>query len=510
MVKSCANRKASRSSCRVLAASICSAAFALVLLANTSCTSLGAATIGGTLQRQSHEIAFEIEQSGMLVEDPELVAYVRKVGDRLVEQVDASPVSEFSFAVLDDDAPNAFAIPSGHIYITRGLLILMGSEDELAGVLGHEIGHVIKQHSLKQATGQIAYAPIRVVTRISGALVGFVLPRVGSAVATTGELPAALTGASYGRRQENEADDVGQRLAARAGWDPESLALVMDALGREQELVGQDPSETSWFATHPAAPDRAEKIRTRAIGLSIGVSRPIAGSRSAFLTKLEGTVVGPSARQGVFNGSEFLHPKMGFVLDFPDGEGWARINTEQAVAVVQEDPPGAVVLQIVAEGDDALAVANDFEPRKGRFDVSPRAETVNDLQTAYATGRDGGGWGGRPAVRASARWIAHDGFVYRIWSESTEEGYAYYADDFDATERSFRVLTPADRERVLEKRLAIATAIEGETMAALLDRIGSDWEPAEAAVANAVALDATFARGDQVKVTRRVQYSSRD
>jgi predicted Zn-dependent protease len=328
-------------------------------------------------------------------------------------------------------------------------------------------------------------------------------------VTATGELPAALTGASYGRSQENEADQVGQELAARAGWNPASLALVMDALAREQEMVGQDPNETSWFATHPASPDRAVKIRDRAGGLTVGTSRAIAGTRATFLAELEGMVVGSSARHGVFDGSDFLHPGLGFVLSFPDDDGWKQINVEQAVAVVREDPAAAVVLQVVAEGDDALAVAQEFKPKKGKLDAPPRAETQNGLQTAYAIGRAGGGWGRQP-VRASARWITHGGLVYRILSESTDEGYAFYADDFDETERSFRVLTSADHERIFENRLHIETAKDGETIVELLGRVGSDWGPEAAAAANGVSLEAKFGQGDPVKVTRRVRFSVND
>ena len=482
------------------------AALMMILISGLSCRTLGGVTIGPTLQNQSLAMAKQLEESGALVSAPEITAYVTAIGERLLAQADSKQVSNFHFAVLDEAAPNAFSIPSGHVYVSRGLLTLLQTEDELAGVIGHEIGHVLEQHSLEQATGSLAIAPIRLVTRLGGGLVGLVLPRVGKMMTATVEIPAALSGASYGRSQENEADEVGQRLAAAGGWDPMALSRVMDAFAREATMRGEDPTKTSWFATHPASPDRAARIQEHAGKLSAGPSQSVAESAVAFLSKLDGLVVGPSARNGVFNGSEFLHPSLEFVVRFPHGEEWNYVNTEQAVAAFRNEPPGLVVLEVVSKGDDALAVAQEFEPEAGKLDEPPFGEIVNGLPTARATGRDKGGWGREP-IRASARWIAHQGLVYRILSESTEHAYPLSAYDFDSAERSFRVLTPDDRERIVEDRLHIAIAMEGETLAELLARTESDWDLEEAAAANGVEASATFSRGDPVKITRRERYS---
>ncbi len=480
---------------------------ALIVASSLSCATLGGATIGPTLQKSSNAIAKQLEESGALVDAPALTAYITAIGNRLVAQAKAKPIEKFSFAVLDQSEPNAFSIPSGHIYISRGLLTLMGTEDELAGVIGHEIGHVLEQHSLKQITGSLAIAPIRLVTRLGGALVGLIFPRVGKLVTSTVEVPAALTGASYGRSQENEADDVGQRLAAAGGWDPMALSRVMDIFARETEMQGEDPANISWFSTHPASPDRAARIRAQANELTVGTLPPIAESRGVFLSKLEGLVVGPSARNGVFVGSDFYHPGLGFALRFPSGEEWKQINTDRAVAVLRELPPAVVILAVVAEGDNALAVAEAFKPKSGEFDAPPTGETVNGLATARATGHDKGGWrGATQPMRASARWIAHQGLIYRIVSESTEHGYSISAKDFDSTERSFRILTPADRQKILEDRLQIEIARANETLSELLARTGSEWDLEEAAAANDIAADSRLSQGDPVKITHRTLY----
>lgn len=184
-----------------------------------------------------------------------------------------------------------------------------------------------------------------------------------------------------------------------------------------------------------------------------------------------------------------------------------RLSTPQAVAAIREEPRATVIVELVAQADDALSVAQAFEPENGRLDAPPEAEVVNGLGTARATGRDPGGWGREP-IRGSARWVTHHGWVYRILCESSDEGYASLAEEFDAAERSFRPLTPADRERILENRLRIVAAQAGETLPVLLERTGSIWDVTQAAAANGVDSSTVFEAGDLVKITRREPFAS--
>lgn len=477
-----------------------------LVLGVAACTTVGSTLFGSTLEKHSQEMAKQLEESGALVDDPELTSYLTQIGSRLVAQAESSPVASFHFAIIDMDAPNAFAIPSGHVYISRGLLAILNTEDELAGILGHEVAHVLEQHSARQAAGSLPLLPVRFVTAVGGWFVGLVAPRVGDAVTTTGAIPSALTGASYGRSQEREADEVGQSLAAAAGWDPNALARVMDALAMQQKLMGEDSSRTSWFASHPSSDDRSARLSERAGSLTRGEGAPIASTRSAFFEKVDGLVIGPSASGGVFDGADFLHPTLDFSIRFPDGDEWKRVNTPLAVVAFREEPPAVVVLKAVAEGDDVMKVAGDFEPQSGKLDAAPKAESVNGLDTAYATGGEKGGWGREP-FRASSRWIAHEGLVYQVLSQSTPEGYGQAADEFVATERSFRPLAPADRQRIFEDRLRIVEAEQDESLKDLLARVESPWPLAEAAAANDVDEQATFDAGEQVKITRREVYS---
>ena len=180
--------------------------------------------------------ARRVEQEMGLLADPALVAYVQGVGQRLAAQSPRRDV-EYRFQVIDRTEPNAFALPGGYVYVTRGLLVFVNSEDELAGVIGHEIGHVAARHSVQQISRA---APLAVVTGIGAAVTGVVSPGLGRAVGGAGAAASELILAPYSRDQEREADRVGQGLAAAAGWDPAGLPAFLKTLSREEDLAAAD------------------------------------------------------------------------------------------------------------------------------------------------------------------------------------------------------------------------------------------------------------------------------
>ena len=455
------------------------------------------ALFGPSLARQGAELAAEIEEQGLLQGDDALSAYLRAIGERLASEAEKSPVDAFHFAVLDAPEPNAFALPGGYVYVSRGLLVLLNTEDELAGILGHEIGHILARHHAKRLARDVPLMPFRIVTRITGSVVGLVLPGVGGVLSATGDVTSALAHAPYSRGQENEADEIGQELAARAGWDPTGISSVMDALAAEARLQGHDPNRQSFLSSHPTSPKRSARTREHALKLERAEPSPIAGTRAAFFGRLDGLVVGTKASEGVFHGPEFLHPELDFAIAFPASAGWQRLNLPSMVGAVNEHPPTAVLLELVAEGDDALDVALAFEPKNGSLDAPPVADSVNGRPAARARG--GAGWG-RGAVRAELWWIAHAGRVYRLTCATGRRDFDGLTDRCDATARSFRALVPTDLANIVEDRLRALRAREGDSLADLLVRISTRWTLQQAAVANAIEPVAKLASGELVKV----------
>ncbi len=252
--------------------------------------------------------------------DRKLGAYIEQVGQRMA-RVGDRPQLQFHFTLLDSKVVNAFALPGGYIYITRGLLAYLNTEAELAAVLGHEIGHVTARHSVRQqsaatATG-LAAAILQAATGVQNS--GDLFNVVGKAV---------LSG--YGREHELEADRLGARYLARAGYDPQAMIEVIGIL-KNQELFekqrareeGREPrSYHGVFASHPRNDKRLQEVVGEAGHLKVSVGSRIA--RGDFLDYLDGLAFGDSEASGIVLKGRFLHKPLDFGLDFPDG--WTLEN----------------------------------------------------------------------------------------------------------------------------------------------------------------------------------------
>ena len=335
------------------------------------------------------EAAEQVEQYIGFAGSEELKAYVSRIGQRLVKHSSRSTIVH-EFHVVDMKEPNAFALPGGYIYVSRGLLAIMNSEDELAAVIGHEIGHVAGRHSAQRQAKSRGWIPLQILAGIGGAAASVVSPGLGSAVAGAGQLPASLAIASYSRKQEEEADRLGQQYAAAEGWDPAAISDTMDALTREQELAGaEDPSRMSFFDTHPTTPDRAKKGREYAKALSVAPANRIEVDRNAFLGVLDGLVLGDSARGGAFVDHNFVHPELGFAITFP--RGWAAENAPTAVLAQPEGSirgAGAPGRRRRATTPSAFADQIASEGRALRIGTAPRSMDTRPRPLPHAC-RDG-------------------------------------------------------------------------------------------------------------------------
>jgi len=195
----------------------------------------------------------DLEANDGLYDDPKLTAYVNDTGQQVVRQV-SDRQYDFQFHIIDQPVANALSLPGGYVYVTRGLLALTNSQDELACVLGHETTHVIKRHVAQRMEA----ATVPGIFALPGALVGTVSPTVGDLLAAPARGVGALFLAGYSRDQEREADRIGQELAARAGFDPHAMPEFLDRLGQSESLTTNphDPRIPSILQTHPQTPER--------------------------------------------------------------------------------------------------------------------------------------------------------------------------------------------------------------------------------------------------------------
>jgi len=450
------------------------------------------------------EEAKKVEASMGLVADPALLAYVQAVGARAAKQSPRQDVP-YTFQIVNQPEPNAFALPNGNIYISRGLLALANSEDELAGVLAHEIVHVAARHTVRSANVAVATSPLRIATGIAGLATGIIAPRVGEGIMDLGDVATEAFMAPYGRNQEREADDIGVDLAARAGYDPKGLPRALQALEREEALRREGPPRQSFFDTHPATPERVRETQDRAAALRPAPAGPIAKTHRDFLGRLDGLLIGEDPADGTFVDSRFFHPTLGITLRFP--AGWQTRNTPRAAIGHTQDKEAALLVTVAGKGDDPVRVARDEEKEAG-VRLLERA-TVLEINGLRAVRSAVAVQSSRSPMILDFTWIAHAGIVYRILGISPTPRVGVYRPLFDQTVLSFRAMTPADTAQIRETRLRLTTARDGERPAEIARRTGSAWSADEIAVANGLAAGARLAAGQQIKVAIPEPYRDR-
>jgi predicted Zn-dependent protease len=452
-------------------------------------------------RRVDQEQSKEVEAQLGVVKDAALEAYIDAIGQALAAYSPRRDVS-YVFQVVEMDEPNAFALPGGHIYVSRGLLTVLNSEAELANVIGHEIGHVAARHAARQDAHM---KTLGLASLLSDLMSG------GEAESHANEPISGSFVARYARNQEREADRIGLELATAAGVDPFGLGRFLQTLDQLSRLQQGYSMPQTYFSTHPAAQERMIEAAARAQEhewrseraplREWAPGRPVAATRAEFLAHLDGLTVGRPASEGVFDGERFLHPDLGFTQQFPSG--WKLLNLNDQVVGIAPKRDAVVLLQLDSRGDDPEAAARAYAMREGL----PLAEGIA-LKI-----------GGLPAYRARAfvptsfgripaeiTWVAHAGMIFRLVAGMQPGSMRSYEGIFRKFSHGFRALTPEERASIAELRLRLATARAGESLSELTARSGNQWDPAYTAVANGLAPGATLESGALIKVALREPY----
>jgi predicted Zn-dependent protease len=441
------------------------------------------------------QAAAQVEREMGLVRDPALVAYVQKIGDRMADLSPRRDV-DYQFAIADMAEPNAFALPGGYVYVSRGLLALANAEDELAGVIGHEIGHVAARHSAQRETRAMGVGLLSVLGTIAAGVVGG--GTAAQMASQLGQVAGAGLIASYSRDQERQADDVGQQLAAAGGWDPDGLADFLVTLEREGHVRTGQERNPSFLDSHPQRGERAVVARERAPTLPRGAAPRIARGRDAYLARIDGLLVGPNPDGGVFDDERFLHPGLGFAIDFPPR--WQTQNAPQAVGALAPERDAMLLVEMQGGSGDPRAAAQQWAQAQ-RVRVADSGATQIGGWSAFRILAEAQSQQGSLAVDAT--WIAHPKGMFRVTGLAQPQRYRARAPALQQSTQSFRAISDAERARARPTRLRIATARAGETLQDLGRRHGNRWSPAETAVANAVDPDAALRAGQKIKLAVR-------
>ena len=425
--------------------------------------------------RQQHPQV--LQQFGGAYPDEALQRYVDQLGARLVEVSDI-PDLDFTFTVLNSDLPNAFALPGGYVYVTRGLLALAENEAEIAGVVGHEIGHVAARHAAQRQTQATGAGILATLGTIGAAILGG--ETAAELAHQVGGLGAEAWVAGYSRDQELEADDLGLGYMAEAGYDPRAMATFLGKLDQETDLRRRLAGEAaeaglSWFSTHPRTLDRVERVAAE-VAADAGAGQL---GREDYLERIDGLIYGEDPAQGLVQGRRFVHPELGFVFEAPPG---FRLRNLPSAVVGGDDRGRAMTFDgaRVAPGRDMVDyIAGDWARslRAGQLRNLQRAE-VNGLPAAMAqtTGRRSGG---RQVDVALAAIRADDDRVYRFTflspgGLSPDEARAYAA-----TIDSFRPLSQEEAAAFRPRRIAVVAVAPGQGIDELVGRMAVEALPRE-------------------------------
>jgi predicted Zn-dependent protease len=424
------------------------------------------------------EIVFA--QAGRL-RAPKLEAYVAALGARLASYAPRAGV-RYQFFLVDQWSPNAFTLPGGEIFVSRGLLVLTNSEDELAGVLAHEIVHAAARHAI----GRQAY-----VEGLSPFSLG--LPRMASI-------------AAYGREQERTADMEGQKIALAAGYDPAGLPDFLKSLGKVERLLMGSSRIPTFLDTHPGTSERV----TSAVVLASSLPAPpperaSPTERDAYLERLSGLVLGADPAEGVVRGTVFMHPDLGIAVSFPSG---TRIqNTPLAVVAISERGDARYALEDGGPGDDPELAARRWLgerlPRvRARIDVEEPQQT-RCCKTYVVRGEAQTEQG---VLAGQLTWVALNGHVYLLSAVSVPFAAKQTLDRGRQMVRSVRALSAEDRASIQVDRLKLVRARAGETIPELSRRTGNAYDVHRTAIANDLEVTSRLAEGRLVKIGVREPY----
>ncbi|WP_158589064.1 M48 family metalloprotease [Alginatibacterium sediminis] len=428
-----------------------------------------------------------VEQQMGIYQDAVLIDYVQQVGARLVAELE-NPRFDFRFTVIDDPAPNAFALPGGYVYVTRGLLALMINEDELATVLAHEIIHVTERHSIKQLGSSI----LPRLLEVPGDVVGHVIDEdLGTLLNAPLKTSNNLLASGYSRSHESDSDELGITLAAKAGYNPLAMGPILTRLNASIEYITQQEQRKSYFDDHPFTPDRVKNIKKTSKKLKYSGTSPI---DSEFLTRLDGLFVAENPNRGVFVKQLFLHPQMGISIEFP--KDWDTVNKPEAVGAVHTDRQSFIFVGL-APYQGAKNNADKFKHQieeKYHVDVKVNPETTAWNSEAYWVGLIDSS--GPEPMYVHRVWLELDNLSYQIVAVSPKA----HQQQIEASARSFKPISEQQRDKIQHPVVRVVAAMSDETLDELARRSASEIPSDAIALLNQLELKQKLEKDQAVKI----------
>ena len=424
--------------------------------------------------RVGEQASVDVASQMGVLDDPELNAYVTEIGRKLLRGLPRRSV-QYQFSVVDQEEPNAFALPGGYIFISRGLLALAQSEDELACVIGHEITHVSHRHAAAQQ--QLSKR-------------GIAMPWIKA-----GKM------AAYGRDMERDADKGGQILCAAAGYDPMGMSTFLKSLGQTERFRLGYSRNPGWLDSHPGSNERAAVNAVRASEIRWRRDPLLGDTQASLYEQLEGLPWGQRPEAGVFNGDIFMHPDLDFYIRFP--RDWYTQNTNSAVGAQEPRGRAIVFLSADAPPGDPQKIAETWAEKTKQtqhIDVKDSRHVKIghiDAWRMKVNSRMGGG-----LVTSLVTFIPYAGATWRVTAMSLAMDADKYLGRTLVTARSFRPLTDEEKNSITESVLHVVKAQPSDSIERLSQRTGNAWDVRATALYNSIFIDHRFGGGERVKTVQ--------
>lgn len=413
-------------------------------------------------------------------DDEKLQKFINEKGKQMAA-ISHRPNLPYEFKILDSPVVNAFAVPGGYVYFTRGIMAHFNNEAEFAGVLGHEIGHITARHSAKQYSSQM-------IGQL-GFVLGMVLSedfRQYSNLASTGLQLAFL---KFGRNHESQSDKLGVEYSTEIGYDAHEMAGFFQTLDR---MRGDGEQIPTFLSTHPDPVDRERKVNEMATKQQTKAQKKkYKVNRNNYLKMIDGLIYGEDPKQGYVEGNYFYHPELKF--QFPIPGAWKTVNTPSQLQIAPADGK-AVILMNLAQGKDANTAMQAAISKDSIQVLSKKNINVNGLKAVEMTGNM------QKNVRLLIYMIEYNGLVYQLSGLSELANFKKYQSTFINTFSKFKELTDPKKLSKKPERIRIETVNKTSTLQVALQSFNmSKNRMEELAILNGMDLTDEVERGMLIK-----------
>ncbi len=436
----------------------------------------------------------QIVQAFGLYPNNDLQAMVKKYGQEMAA-ISHRPNIGYEFKVLDSPVINAFAVPGGYVYFTRGIMAHFNNKAEFMGVLGHEIGHVTARHSAQQMTSQYLMT--------GGLLIGAIAFEDFDQWGETAMMGIQLLGLSFSRSHESQSDKLGVEYSTKIGYDATQMANFFKTIDKLQNQNSQGPVPT-FLSTHPDPGDRLERVRKLAIEEQQKYpGKQFAVEREEYLRMIDGITYGEDPRQGYVADGYFFHPEMKF--QFPVPSGWRVNNMPTQVQMAPQNDGNVVMMLALGDGSTLQEAAQNFLYMSELEPTRTESSQTNGFSSmkVWSERPDPNNPQGGKVLSVYSTFIQDNQqqLIYGIHGMTYQDQLSRYMPVFQSTMNNFRRLTDPRRTDVKPERIRIKTVVQAGTLAEVLSYFGMSRDRfEELSLLNGMELTDRVAQGSLIKI----------